>query len=115
MVEAKRRYNGDEAKVIDPADRAVRVSQSAGGVKDLAKIQRGGDTWRMFTMFYSYVRVEGEDPECRWPTAFAEGPRETLSPLARPGKAIALEAQIELWPAIMAPSGFSVSRDCTTL
>jgi hypothetical protein len=28
----------------------------------------------------------------------------TLSPLARPGKAIALEAQIELWSAIIRPS-----------
>jgi len=44
-------------------------------------------------------RVEGEDPRRRWPTAKAQGPAFTLSPLARPGKAVALEARIELWSA----------------
>ena len=54
-------------------------------------------------------RVEGEDPIRGWHTALAEGPSKTLSPLARPGKAIALEAQIEPWSAIPTPLRFSVS------
>jgi len=33
---------------------------------------------------------------------YGRRPKLTLSPLARPGKAIALEAQIELWSAIIA-------------
>ena len=45
----------DEAVAF--ADSVVRQSQSAGGAKDLADIQRGGETWRMFTMFYSYFSV----------------------------------------------------------
>lgn len=36
------------------ADSVVRTSQAGGGVKDLAKIQRGGELKRMFIMFYSY-------------------------------------------------------------
>jgi hypothetical protein len=36
------------------ADSIVRTSQAGGGVKDLAKIQRGGELKRMFIMFYSY-------------------------------------------------------------
>ncbi len=47
-------------------------------------------------------KVEGEDPRSGWSTAMAEDPILTLSPLARPGKAIAREAQIELWSAILA-------------
>ncbi|BES72157.1 hypothetical protein RE428_31750 [Marinobacter nanhaiticus D15-8W] len=45
---------GDEAGAIDYADQAVRESQSSGAVKDLARIQRGNEAFRAFTMFYSY-------------------------------------------------------------
>lgn len=45
---------GDEAAAIDYADQAVRESQSSGAVKDLARIQRGNEAFRAFTMFYSY-------------------------------------------------------------
>ncbi|MGF1877263.1 hypothetical protein L4D77_18315 [Photobacterium frigidiphilum] len=48
---------GDENTAIDFADRTVRVTQSEGGAKDLAKIQRGGEVFRSFTMFYSYFSV----------------------------------------------------------
>ncbi len=48
---------GDEEAAIQYADSVVRISQSAGTVKDLAKIQRGSETWRLFTMFYSYFSV----------------------------------------------------------
>ena len=34
-------------------------------------------------------------------TAAAEGPKSNPIPLVRPGKAVALEAQIELWPAMI--------------
>jgi hypothetical protein len=36
------------------ADSIVRLSQSSGATKDLARVQRGGELQRMFTMFYSY-------------------------------------------------------------
>jgi hypothetical protein len=45
---------GDEAAAIDYADQVVRTSQSAGGAKDLARIQGGSEYQRMFTMFYSF-------------------------------------------------------------
>ncbi|MBF0359327.1 MAG: hypothetical protein HQL70_12050, partial [Magnetococcales bacterium] len=47
-------YNGNEEKAIDFADMIVRTTQSAGGAKDLAAIQRGTEAWRLFVMFYSY-------------------------------------------------------------
>ena len=45
---------GDEPAAIDYADSIVRQTQSSGGVKDLAQIQRGGQVRRSFVMFYSY-------------------------------------------------------------
>jgi hypothetical protein len=36
------------------ADAVVRKTQSGGGAKDLAKVQRHGDFRKMFTSFYSY-------------------------------------------------------------
>lgn len=47
----------NEADAIVYADSVVRMSQSAGGAKDLAAIQRGGELNRAFTMFYSYFSV----------------------------------------------------------
>ena len=43
-----------EAEAIEYADRQVRLSQGAGGTKDLVRMQRDGETMKMFTMFYSY-------------------------------------------------------------
>src|SRR5690606_30109778 len=48
---------GDRERAIDYADSVVRMSQSAGGAKDLARIQRGSEYHRIFTMFYSYFSV----------------------------------------------------------
>ncbi|MEE8240100.1 MAG: hypothetical protein V3R16_02430 [Nitrospirales bacterium] len=50
-------FQGDEQKAIDLADQAIRLSQGAGTVKDLAAIQRGGELQRMFVNFYSYFSV----------------------------------------------------------
>ena len=50
-------FHGDEQKAVDYADRSVRVSQSAGGAKDLAQIQQGSNYRRIFVMFYSYFSV----------------------------------------------------------
>ncbi|PUB80898.1 MAG: hypothetical protein DBP02_19840 [gamma proteobacterium symbiont of Ctena orbiculata] len=51
----------DEGKIekdaIAFADSIVRMSQSAGGAKDLASVQQGSEYKRMFTMFYSYFSV----------------------------------------------------------
>jgi hypothetical protein len=47
----------DEKAAIAYADSVVRMSQSAGGAKDLAAIQRGTEFQRSFTMFYSYFSV----------------------------------------------------------
>ena len=46
-----------DADAVSYADSIVRMSQSAGGAKDLAKIQTGSEYQRMFTMFYSYFSV----------------------------------------------------------
>ncbi|MCB9942989.1 MAG: hypothetical protein H6851_05135 [Geminicoccaceae bacterium] len=50
-------HKGDEERAVAYADSIVRMSQSAGGAKDLAAVQRGGETWRFFTPFYSYFSV----------------------------------------------------------
>jgi hypothetical protein len=44
-------FNGDDAKAVDYADSAVRLSQGSGYTKDLARIQRGANAYKMFTMF----------------------------------------------------------------
>jgi hypothetical protein len=43
-----------ESDAIAQADKMVRMSQAAGGAKDLAIIQQGSEYKRLFTMFYSY-------------------------------------------------------------
>ena len=47
-------FKGDEVKAVEYADSIVRLSQSSGYTKDLARIQRGANAYKMFTMFYSY-------------------------------------------------------------
>ena len=39
------------------ADSVVRTTQSAAGIKDLARIQRGSETKRLFVVAYSYFSV----------------------------------------------------------
>jgi hypothetical protein len=40
---------------VNTADRAVRLSQGSGGMKDLAGVlQNNNETWKLTTMFYSY-------------------------------------------------------------
>lgn len=48
---------GDENLAIDYADKVVRETQAAGAAKDLASVQRGGEAWRLFTMFYSSMSI----------------------------------------------------------
>lgn len=48
---------GDEPAAIDYADKIVRQTQGVGGAKDLATVQRGPNTLKVFTMFYSYFSV----------------------------------------------------------
>lgn len=48
---------GDKAAAIAYADSIVRTTQSAGAVKDLARIQRGSEYHKVFTLFYSYFSV----------------------------------------------------------
>jgi hypothetical protein len=45
---------GDEEAAIDYADKVVRQTQGVGSAKDLATVQSGSETFRLFTMFYSY-------------------------------------------------------------
>lgn len=47
----------DDQKAVDYADSMVRITQGAGGTKDLSRIQRGGELQRLFTMFYSYFNT----------------------------------------------------------
>lgn len=48
---------GDHEASVKYAESVVRQSQSAGGAKDLAQIQGGPESRRIFTMFYSYFSV----------------------------------------------------------
>jgi hypothetical protein len=43
-----------EERAVAIADQAVIDSQGSGQVKDLAKIQRKGPIWKLWTAFYSY-------------------------------------------------------------
>lgn len=47
-------YPGDVAGATAFADQVVRLSQGAGGAKDLAAIQRQNEGTKLITMFYSY-------------------------------------------------------------
>ena len=51
------RAEGDTDIAVKYADRVVRQSQSAGGLKDLAAIQRGKGAAKLVTMFYSFFSV----------------------------------------------------------
>lgn len=44
----------DEQGAIANADRVVRLSQGSGAIKDMARVQRGSEFQKLFTMFYSY-------------------------------------------------------------
>lgn len=46
-----------DADAAYSADKVVRSSQGASGAKDLAAVQRGGETQKLFTMFYSYFNA----------------------------------------------------------
>lgn len=48
---------GNHEAAVKYAESVVRQSQSAGGAKDLAMVQGGAESRRMFTMFYSYFSV----------------------------------------------------------
>lgn len=48
---------GDEHAAVQYADNLVRKTLSAGAAKDLAGIQRGSQSWKLFTMFYSQAAV----------------------------------------------------------
>lgn len=43
-----------KANAVEIADTAVRLTQSGGGIKDMAKIQRHSPLRKMFTAFYTY-------------------------------------------------------------
>lgn len=46
-----------DAQAIAYAEKVVRLTQSAGGTKDLSAIQRGEEGQKLITMFYSYFNV----------------------------------------------------------
>ncbi|MDR0827355.1 MAG: hypothetical protein LBN33_05695 [Desulfovibrio sp.] len=50
-------FAGSEEQAARYADSMVRMSQSSGSTKDLARVQRGGDFLRLTTMFYSYFNT----------------------------------------------------------
>lgn len=49
--------SGDEGLAVKAGDRAVRLTQGAGGAKDLAAWQADKGLMSLFTMFYSYFNV----------------------------------------------------------
>ena len=50
-------FDGNHDKAKDYADHIVRITQGSGETLDLAKIQRGNEYLKMFTMFYSYFNT----------------------------------------------------------
>lgn len=48
---------GDEKSAALYADSIVRQAQGGGATKDLARVQRGSDLSKLFTMFYSYFNT----------------------------------------------------------
>ena len=50
-------FHGDEAKAVEYADQAVRMTQGSGDKLDLSGIQRGPELVKLLTTFYSYFNV----------------------------------------------------------
>jgi hypothetical protein len=48
----------DDSKAVALADQTVIDSQGSGMVKDLSKIERGGQAMKLFTVFYSYMNTQ---------------------------------------------------------
>ena len=48
----------DEKRAIAYADGVVRNTQDIGTPKDLAAVQRGTDSWKIFTMFYNAMNTQ---------------------------------------------------------
>lgn len=55
---ATSQFPEDDAKAVALADQAVRDAQGAGQTADLAPIQRGSASMRLFTTFYSYMNTQ---------------------------------------------------------
>ncbi len=55
---ATAQFPDDDAKAVALADQAVRDAQGAGQTADLAPIQRGSASMRLFTTFYSYMNTQ---------------------------------------------------------
>ena len=55
---AIKKWNWDEAKAIEYADQVVRMTQDIGTPKDLSAVQRGGDAWKLFNMFYNAMNTQ---------------------------------------------------------
>lgn len=54
QAESREAADAQESQAVALADQAVIDSQSGGHIKDLAKIQRKGPIWKVWTAFYSY-------------------------------------------------------------
>ena len=50
-------FDGSETKARDYADSVVRLTQGSGAAKDLARVQRGSQYAKLFTMFYTYFNT----------------------------------------------------------
>lgn len=48
---------GNETLAAEYADSIVRQAQGSGAIKDLARIQRGSELQKLFTLFYSYFNT----------------------------------------------------------
>jgi len=55
---ATAQFPNDDEKAVALADQAVRDAQGAGQTADLAPIQRGSASMRLFTTFYSYMNTQ---------------------------------------------------------
>ena len=51
-------FDGDERKSIAHADAMLVQSQASGAAKDLSSAQGGGETQKLFTMFFTYMNAQ---------------------------------------------------------
>ncbi len=85
---------GDQARAIDTADQTVRETQGSAMPKDLAEVQRGNNTRKLFVMFYSYFS-----------STYNEMTKSV--DMVREGKAGKMELMKSFWWLVFLPALFS--------
>lgn len=56
-IENGKSPDGEFSEAVLEADSVVRITMGSGAPKDLSQVQRGGELYRLFTMFYSAMNA----------------------------------------------------------